>query len=477
MDETSDEAANRGEPTWPSQSPPWVHGQPTGQTGPRAPERGTWPREPDPGPGPTHDVASQAPAEGPERATTWPTRHADAPTRGWELGRTEGTLGPGARSTPPSSTPSGSLRPPQWLLVAVVSALVGAGAGAGIAEGLGTASSSPAPPIRVGAATPGPALAGGQSIPTIVKGVLPEVVSIDAVGPTTGEDQGTGMIISSAGEVITNNHVIQGATTITVTVYNETNKLSATLVGADPTNDVALLKISSPPANLQPVTFGDSTHLEVGDALIAIGNALGLSAGTPTVTSGIVSALGRQVQAGDQTGSTETLSNLIQTDAAINSGNSGGPLVDSSGQVVGMNTAVASSGNGNAPAQNIGFAIPSETIEKLIPELRSGGTGPVSKAYMGVYVTDVTTQLQQEFQLVPSSGALIERIVTGSPADVAGLQPGDVIVSFNGSPVASAADLTNAVQEASPGQSVQVTYWRGQTKTTVTVTLTASPAS
>jgi putative serine protease PepD len=377
-----------------------------------------------------------------------------------------------------------SRRPPQWLLVAALSALIGAAVGAGVAEAVGTGSSSSEPAIRVGQAIPGPALASGQSIPTIVKSVLPEVVSIDAKGPVNGaltiggtsEDQGTGMIISSAGEVITNNHVIEGATTITVTLYDQTTPLSATLVGADSSNDLALLKINSPPSNLQPVTFGDSTNLEAGDAVIAIGNALGLSAGTPTVTSGIVSALGRTVQAGDGTGSTENLTNLIQTDAAINSGNSGGPLVDSAAQVVGMNTAVASSSSGNAPAQNIGFAIPSVTIQKLIPELRSGGTVGAPKAYLGVYVTDETTQLQQQYGLVPSAGALVESVATGSPADQAGIQAGDVIVTFDGSAVSSAQDLTTAVQKVSPGQSAQLALWRGQQKLTVTATLSTAPA-
>ena len=189
--------------------------------------------------------------------------------------------------------------------MAVVAALIGGGAGAGIAEAVGTGDGSTgAPVVHVGSATPGPALAGGAQIPAIVKSVLPEVVSIDAKGPGSAssgffggpvEDQGTGMIITTSGEIITNNHVISGATTITVTLYGETAALPATLVGADPTNDVALLRITSPPSNLRAVTFGNSTQLEVGDAVIAIGNALGLSAGTPTVTSGIVSATGRTV--------------------------------------------------------------------------------------------------------------------------------------------------------------------------------------
>jgi S1-C subfamily serine protease len=287
------------------------------------------------------------------------------------------------------------------------------------------------------------------------------------------------MIISAAGEVATNNHVIAGATQITVTLYGQTKALPATLVGADPTHDVALIKITSPPANLQPVVFGDSTQLQVGDAVIAVGNALGLSAGTPTVTSGIVSALGRTVQAGDTGGGqTETLSNMIQTDAAINSGNSGGPLVDSSGQVVAMSTAVASSSTGNAPAQNIGFAIPSSTIQQLLPELRNGGTGSsTTKAYLGVSVEDVTPQLRQAYGLVPQSGALVANVTSGSPAAGAGLQAGDVIVSFDGQTVDSAIALTQDVQAKSPGQRVQVGLYRGQAKQTIAVTLGSTPAS
>ncbi len=374
--------------------------------------------------------------------------------------------------------------------MAVVAALIGGAAGAGIAEAVGTGnnSSSP-PPVRVGQETPGPALAGGAQIPTIVKSVLPEVVSIDAKGPGSSsggpggifggptEDQGTGMIISSTGEVVTNNHVISGATTITVTLYGQTTSLPATLVGTDPSSDAALLKINSPPANLQPVTFGDSTKLQVGDAVIAIGNALGLSAGTPTVTSGIVSATGRTVQAGDSGGGAgETLQNMIQTDAAINSGNSGGPLVDSAGQVVGMDTAVASASTGNAPAQNIGFAIPSSTIQGLVATLRTGGTGGKAKTYLGVEVTDETSQQQQAYGLVPASGALVVSVVPGSPADTAGIRTGDVIVTFDTKAVTSAQGLTNDVQARTSGTSVRLTLYRGQQKLTVSATLGTAPA-
>jgi len=184
------------------------------------------------------------------------------------------------------------------------------------------------------------------------------------------------------------------------------------------------------------------------------------------------------VQAGDASGGTgETLQNMIQTDAAINSGNSGGPLVDSAGQVVGMNTAVASSSTGNAPAQNIGFAIPSSTIQGLVPTLRAGGTAGKSKSYLGVEVTDETPQEQAAYGLVPSSGALVVSVVSGSPADTAGIMTGDVIVDFNGKAVASAQGLTNDVQGSSSGSSVRLTLYRGQQKLTVSATLGLAPAS
>jgi putative serine protease PepD len=380
---------------------------------------------------------------------------------------------------------------PRWLVVAVVAALIGGAAGAGIAEAVGTGTTG-TPTIKVGSARPGPALAGNASIPTIVKQLLPEVVSIDAKGPVSSgaeglfgslgggeqEDQGTGMIISTDGEVVTNNHVISGATAITVTLYGQTKALPATLVGADPSSDLALLRIDAPPPGLRPITFGASNQLQVGDAVIAVGNALGLSAGTPTVTSGIVSATGRTVQAGDSSsGTTETLTNVIQTDAAINSGNSGGALVDSSGQVIGMNTAVASSSSGNAPAQNIGFAIPSMTILGLLAQLRQGGTIKVSKAYMGVEVEDETSALQEAYGFEPSTGAVVVSVESGSPAQSAGIEEGDVIVSFNGKAVTTALDLTTDVQSSAVGSKVSITLWRGQNKMTVPVTLGQAPAS
>ena len=213
----------------------------------------------------------------------------------------------------------------------------------------------------------------------ILAEVEPAVVSIDTTGVVraggsgTVEGAGTGMILTSDGEVLTNNHVVAGAGTLTVTLFGQTNPLPAHVIGTDPAQDLALVQIEH--ANgLPTVQLGDSNAARVGDNVLAIGNALALAGGL-SVTEGIVSSKNRALTAtSDLTGRSENLSGLIQTDAAINSGNSGGPLVNSSGRVIGMNTAVAESTQGNAPAQNIGFAIAIDTIKPLLALLRDGGT-------------------------------------------------------------------------------------------------------
>jgi len=239
--------------------------------------------------------------------------------------------------------------------------------------------------INVVGAAPGAALLpSGMSIPKLVVKVLPSIVSIDVIGQGS-EDQGTGMIITKGGLVLTNNHVIAAAVgggTITVTRSGSTKSEPATLVGTNPIDDVALIRIDGA-KGLPAVTFGNSNALEAGDAVVAIGNALGLAAGTPTVTQGIVSALGRTVTAGTSTAS-ETLNNMIQTDAAINPGNSGGPLLDSSGDVIGMNTAVAGTLADGETTQNIGFAIPVATIESLLASLKAGESVVNHGAFIGV---------------------------------------------------------------------------------------------
>jgi S1-C subfamily serine protease len=293
------------------------------------------------------------------------------------------------------------------------------------------------------------------------------------------EDQGSGMIITSTGEVVTNNHVIAGATVITVTLYGQTKALPATLVDTDPNNDVALLQITGG-ANLPTVSYADSDNVQVGDGVVAIGNALGLSLSTPTVTQGIISAKGRTVTAGDSaSAATETLTDMFQTDAAINPGNSGGPLVDSSGKVIGMNTAVAADTSGTSEAQDIGFAIPANKIQNLLPGLRNHSIGSASNSgtgFLGVSLETVTPQLRSAYGFVPTKGAVVTQVESGSPADSAGIQNGDVIVSLDGKTVSSADQLAVAIQGDKPGQSVKIGLYRGQHQLTVTATLTANPS-
>jgi len=430
-------------------------------------------------------------------STTDPAASGLEPVRGPEVTRAVPVWGP-VVSRPVEPPPAGraavsvgSGHGPdwRWVVVAAVAALVGALIGGGIVAAVGNHGGNGATVKEISA---GPALLNGVTdIETVIAKVSPAIVSIDAKGPAptsqsvfgdglsggVEEDQGTGMIITPNGEVVTNNHVIAGATTITVTLYGSYKPLPATLVDTDATNDVALLQITGQ-SNLPTVTYGNSDDVQVGDAVVAIGNALGLSAGTPTVTQGIISAKGRSVQASDAAGNaTENLTNMFQTDAAINPGNSGGPLVDSSGHVIGMNTAVASSANGTSQAQNIGFAIPSNKIGKLLPSLRSKSIGnqPASATgFLGVSLETLTSQLRSEYDFVPTQGAVVLQVQSGSPADAAGLQQGDVITSFQGKPVTSADQLAEAIQADKPGQKVTIGLYRGPVQKTVTATLASS---
>jgi S1-C subfamily serine protease len=321
------------------------------------------------------------------------------------------------------------------------------------------------------------AASGGMNIPKLVQKVLPSIVSIKVIG-SGSEDQGTGMIISKRGLVVTNNHVIAAAVdggTITVTRSGTTKSEAATLVGTNPVDDVALIRITNA-SNLTPVTFGNSNKLEVGDSLVAIGNALGLAAGTPTVTSGIVSALGRTVTAGTDT-SSETLNNMIQTDAAINPGNSGGPLLDSSGNVIGMNTAVAGTLSDGENSQNIGFAIPVATIQSLLPTLLAGESVVTHGAFIGVEIESMTPSLQSQYGFTVSSGAVVMSVISGTGAAAAGVKQGDIIVGINKTTIESAQDVSSVISSLHPGQRIALHIVRGTKHLVIEVTLGKAPSS
>jgi len=256
--------------------------------------------------------------------------------------------------------------------VALVAALVGALAGGSLVAVF--TSRAPQTIVREYFPTKGGKVQVGD-VQSILAAVLPAVVSIDTssfrgVGDLGSYVQGagTGMIIEPSGVILTNDHVIAGAQTVTVTLYGQVKRFSAKVIGADASKDIALVQIQGAGDLLPTVRFGNSNAARQGDGVLAIGNALAL-AGGPTVTEGIVSALNRSLTASTDDGTTENLTGLIQTDAPINPGNSGGPLVNSSGQVVAMNTAVATSSQGNAPAQNVGFAIAVDEIRAIVAQI------------------------------------------------------------------------------------------------------------
>ncbi len=282
-------------------------------------------------------------------------------------------------------------------------------------------------------------------------------------GTSTSSAAGTGIIISSTGEVVTNAHVVNGATNIKVTLPGGSVH-SASIVGLDATKDLAVIKISGV-SGLTPATFADSDTASVGDSVIAIGNAEGYG-GSPTVTEGILSAKDRSLTSSTETSSEESLSGLLQTDAAINPGNSGGPLVDSAGDVIGIDTAVAE-GTTDEPAQNIGFAIPSDEVVSQLASLEkgtmtgaTGSSGSTSGAVLGVVVSDGS-----------GGGATVEQVESGSGAAAAGLEAGDVITRFGSTQITDASDLGTAVQADQPGQKVKITFTRNGESETTTATL------
>ncbi|MBQ7201807.1 trypsin-like peptidase domain-containing protein [Candidatus Saccharibacteria bacterium] len=272
----------------------------------------------------------------------------------------------------------------------------------------------------------------------------------------TSGASGTGIIVSSDGYILTNKHVIDGATTINVVLADGTTYEDVKLATTDPLNDVAFIKIADV-SDLKAATLGDSKTINVGQQVIAIGNALGQYQNT--VTSGIISGTGRSLTASDESGSlTETLSDMIQTDAAINSGNSGGPLVNAAGEVIGINTATSVDG------ENVGFAIPISSIKGMLGQLVE--TGEAKRAYVGVYSIDITPEVAKQYQLPVSSGTYVynseaySAILSGSPAAKAGIHDKDIITAVNGVKVGVAGSLSSLVGEYKPGDTVSLTVYR-----------------
>lgn len=271
------------------------------------------------------------------------------------------------------------------------------------------------------------------------------------------EGVGSGVIISKDGYILTNNHVIKGAQTITVNLADG-REVKAKVVGADPESDIAVLKVNM--NNLPVAALGDSNSLKVGELAVAIGNPFGLQ---QTVTSGVISALGRSINGGRG----GLIDNLVQTDASINPGNSGGPLVNSHGEVIAINTAII------PQAQGIGFAIPINTAKVIMEQLIK--EGKVSRPYLGVIGTTLNEELASQYNLATDKGALVIKVAPNSPAGKAGLKAGDIVVKVADKDVKGMEDLQNIIRNHKPGDNLKLNIIRGQQKISLTIRLEERP--
>ena len=373
-------------------------------------------------------------------------------------------------STPLPPPPPAVKRRRKLRAVALVFVVVAAGFGSGI---LGTiaadkwdftigstriSGSSNAPLVTSEVDSGDPSL-GTTVVAQVVNKLADSVVTINSqVNDESGQGEasGTGVVLTSDGEILTNAHVVEGATKVSVRFAGETEPRTATVLASDPGNDLALLKIDA--TNLKPATFAQPGTIRIGDQVIAIGYALALDGG-PSVTSGIISALKRTIIT-----ESGALNGLIQTDAAISSGNSGGPLVNLRGEVVGINTAVARS-DVNQAATNIGFSISVDEIGPVLEQLRSQASGEIrQEGFLGVGLAARTDGGQ---------GAIITSVQPDSPASLAGIQEEDIVLSVDGEPIDGQAGLVAAIRDASPGQTVEIEILRGVQRLTVKATLVA----
>ena len=397
------------------------------------------------------------------------------------------TMPPATTPTPAPSHPNrprGTRRVAELATVAVLAAGLASGGtyavtrtSATTASGTTTTQSQNANPAP--AANPvAPVIQANGSTPdwaATAKAVSPSVVAIK-VSSAQAEGEGSGVILDKAGHVITNNHVATGAgsnATITVTL-DDGRTYAATIAGTDPSTDLAVLTLTSPPSDLVPISIGDSDALTVGQQVMAVGNPLGLAG---TVTTGIVSALKRPVTTGSdstsRTGSDPVVTNAIQTSAAINPGNSGGALVTANGQLVGINSAIASLGSsgGQSGSIGIGFAIPVKEAKAIADQLIA--TGSAKHAYLGVSSADgtVTDGGAQR------TAAMLKTVASGTPAAAAGLRTGDAVVAIDGQRVDSSLSLVAAIRERQVGDTVKVTVIRDGQRQDITMALAARPGA
>ncbi len=298
---------------------------------------------------------------------------------------------------------------------------------------------------------------GGLSLQSIYKNAIDSVVSISCVC-SSGTSSGTGVVLTENGYIVTNAHVVEGAQSISIRLTDE-RVLSARLVGSDAVSDLAVLYVQA--TNLSPAEFGDSSTLQVGDAVAAIGDPLGEEL-RGTMTNGIVSAINREVQVGSRT------MTLIQTNAAMNAGNSGGPLLNCYGQVIGINTMKISAFSNSAGVEGLGFAIPSTTVKEIVDQLLSQGYVS-GRPELGITGEDVPEAYQRYYRL--PAGVYITAVADGSAAQKAGLAAGDILLSIDGVRLSGVDALNEALLSLSAGQQVDVLLYRSSKQYTATLTL------
>jgi putative serine protease PepD len=304
----------------------------------------------------------------------------------------------------------------------------------------------------------------------VIARVRPSVVEID-VATANGGGVGSGVIIDKRGYIVTNDHVVANARKIQVVLFDG-QTMPGQINGTDPLDDLAVVKINPAKITLSAINIGNSATLQVGQSVLAIGNPLGI---TQTVTSGIISALDRNVSEG-QGGA--TLPGTIQTDAAINPGNSGGALVDMQGNLIGIPTLAAIDPEFGTPANGVGFAIPSNRVKFIVPQLISSGrVVHTGRAYLGVQVATIDSIVASQLNLPVNHGALIVSVTPGGPAEKAGLTVNDIVVQVNNQAINDAPSLGDALLNSSPGSVVQIHFYRGNQQRTARVTLGELPAT
>jgi putative serine protease PepD len=364
-----------------------------------------------------------------------------------------------AKATAPTTAPATHHTSRRKLAAVATAGVLAVGGGAFAAGALldGSGTNGPASPAALPAVASKPVTPshGQTRAGTIYAQASPAVVSV-----RTGSGSGTGFLIDNNGTLVTNDHVVDTAKTVTVKFGTDGRNIKGEVRGVDASSDLAVVHIdpSQAPADAKPLQFADSDGVQVGDVAIAIGNPFGLDR---TITEGIVSSLGRTLQApnGFQ------IDDVIQTDAAINPGNSGGPLLDDGGRVIGVNSQIATSlgGSGNV---GIGFAVPSNTVRQVLPGLKQGRS--VSHAWLGVTIDSSPAR-------IATPGASIASLNPNGPAETAGVQVGDLVTAVDGQPIGDASALSSAINRKAPGDHIKVTVERNGSKTDIDVTLKAQP--